>query len=907
MILRSLTVSGLRCFRNPVELNDFSEGINIIYGPNESGKSTLISGLVLAFLNRHDMTGEAIEAFRPWATSLSPLIRAEFTVKGKQYCLEKGFLDKARSILSEWDGLCYQRLDEGKAADDKVRRMMQAQLPTRGLSKNTQWGLAHLLWMPQGKDRFSSPSITEPVIQDYFRQAMGATLFSKKDDKLLGLISKRYADIFTPKTGDFKANSEVNRAEQEVKIAKERLDETLRDLEAIREAEAGLLLQNSSLEELKAESAKLKQEKKDLEDRLNRIKELKSQCDTMKAQLQTATQAWETVKKEWQEVENLKKRIANTEAEIARNEKALDPLKADLDKASKELASKRTAEKDLDKDIRETNHEFQKASDLQQAKNRLELVGNLQVQVKSAQGLAGEISKIEKELRKQPYPNKADIEKAEASQSLIDQREAEARAQGLAVDIIAYTDFDITISTSEDEKTYTIRPDDPLSLVSTDRMTLDIPGLGRIEIKSGSTDVKKLLEQIAVGKKALKEILDRYGVPTLSDLKERYNWGREKNLQLKTLRENLETTLGPGNTLRLLESQLRKEEKALQEQCSKLGMALEELAEADSPDVDALKNRLDGLNEQQDELSKEISKLDTWEKSLSKEVRELEQEISKFKTSNETSSGERKRRLEPYDSDEEKLKSALAEKEEAKTQKENDLAQLEKQIPKNAAELQRDADKLDRDIKKIDEETIPKVSDNRAILRGKLDDAGNRGLYSQAVRYEEALKIAESKQALALRKAKAVRLLHHLGNTRKEQLLDTLTEPIRDEATRIFQLVTSSPARSLELSSDLSLSGIRIDQEDSETIGSMDDFSIGAQEQLMMSVRLALGHFLGQVERQLVVLDDPLVNTDPNRLERILNLLEAASETLQIVILTCHLDRYQDISGKRFHIREAML
>ncbi len=72
MILRSLTVSGLRCFRNPVELNDFSEGINIIYGPNESGKSTLISGLVLAFLNRHDMTGEAIEAFRPWATSLSP-------------------------------------------------------------------------------------------------------------------------------------------------------------------------------------------------------------------------------------------------------------------------------------------------------------------------------------------------------------------------------------------------------------------------------------------------------------------------------------------------------------------------------------------------------------------------------------------------------------------------------------------------------------------------------------------------------------------------------------------------------------------------------------------------------------------------------------------------------------------
>ncbi len=72
--------------------------------------------------------------------------------------------------------------------------------------------------------------------------------------------------------------------------------------------------------------------------------------------------------KEWQEVENLKKRIANTEAEIARNEKALDPLKADLDKASKELASKRTAEKDLDKDIRETNHEFRKPASFSKPK-----------------------------------------------------------------------------------------------------------------------------------------------------------------------------------------------------------------------------------------------------------------------------------------------------------------------------------------------------------------------------------------------------------------------------------------------------------------------------------------------------------------------------------------------------------
>ena len=79
--------------------------------------------------------------------------------------------------------------------------------------------------------------------------------------------------------------------------------------------------------------------------------------------------------------------------------------------------------------------------------------------------------------------------------------------------------MEIAASTSDEEKTYAIRPGEPLSLISADRMALDIRGLGRIEIRSGSADVKQLLRQIAEAKEALKEILDRYGVATLSELK----------------------------------------------------------------------------------------------------------------------------------------------------------------------------------------------------------------------------------------------------------------------------------------------------------------------------------------------------------------------------------------------------
>lgn len=907
MILHSLSISGLRCFRNPIELNDFSEGINIIYGPNETGKSTLITALVLAFLNRHDMTGDAIEALRPWGTSLSPLIVAEFTSGGKRYRLEKGFLENARSILSEWDGRRYQRLDEGKAADERVRQMMQARFSGRGLSKNTQWGLAHLLWMPQGADRFSSPSLAEPGIQDYFRQAMGATIFTRKDDELLGLISKKYADIFTPKEGDFKANSEVSLAQHQLEITQQDLDKASRDLEAIREAESDLLSLNRRLAELDTEVTRLKQQRQDLACQIELIKSLRSQLDTKKAQSQAATQAWQTVWSEWQQVQGLKRTIATTESEIAQKESIVVRLKTNLDKATADLNSKHAIRKDLEQNIKEINGEFQKANDIQQAKNRLELVSSLSKQVKSAQDLSQRISELESELLKQPSPGPSDVKMAEDAKSVIDAAEAEARARGLSIDVVAYRHFDMIVSTSEGQKTYAIRPDGSLTLVSTDRITLDIRDLGRFEIKSGSTDVKKLLERIAMEQKKLGALLDKYMVATVSELRKRYNWGLQQNAEIKTLKETLDRTLGPGNTIQTLEARLRQEEATLQEQCSRIGVTREQLTSVQTPDLHRLKNTLDSLHKEEEQLEKEIAGLEEHQKSLLKQVTDLEQEIGKLRATVEASSGELKRRLEPYDGDEQKLNSVMAEKEKEKVKMEQDLAQLKQLIPENAVELERDALKLDQQIKEIDEVTIPEIRERRAILRGKLEEAGNLGLYSKIAQCEEALQIARSRHQLALRKAQGIRLLHYIAHTRKNQLLNALTEPVKGEVSNLFRTVTGCYDRSIELLPDLSLSGVRIDPENPRAIGAVEDFSIGAQEQLMMCVRLALGRFLGQVERQLVVLDDPLVNTDPDRLGRILDLLEAASKTLQIVILTCHIDRYQGIACKRFDIREATL
>jgi len=48
-------------------------------------------------------------------------------------------------------------------------------------------------------------------------------------------------------------------------------------------------------------------------------------------------------------------------------------------------------------------------------------------------------------------------------------------------------------------------------------------------------------------------------------------------------------------------------------------------------------------------------------------------------------------------------------------------------------------------------------------------------------------------------------------------------------------------------------------------------------------------------ELQVLILDDVLVNTDPVRQDRILDVLGTQADRLQILILTCHPDRYRGV------------
>ena len=62
-----------------------------------------------------------------------------------------------------------------------------------------------------------------------------------------------------------------------------------------------------------------------------------------------------------------------------------------------------------------------------------------------------------------------------------------------------------------------------------------------------------------------------------------------------------------------------------------------------------------------------------------------------------------------------------------------------------------------------------------------------------------------------------------------------------------------------------------------------------------MLVRLAMARLMARERPHPVFLDDALADTDPERFKAIARILRDVSDEMQIVMMTCHRDRYRDL------------
>ena len=152
MKLRQLELEQFRKFDRPLRIAGVADGLNLIVGPNEMGKSTLFAALQAVLFERHRSQAQTVKSFQPAGhEGASPRVALSFEIEGRRHRIEKRFLRRATAELAMPDG---RRL-HGEAAEEALESLLAggggngSAGGRRGTAEAL--GIWSLLWVGQGQ------------------------------------------------------------------------------------------------------------------------------------------------------------------------------------------------------------------------------------------------------------------------------------------------------------------------------------------------------------------------------------------------------------------------------------------------------------------------------------------------------------------------------------------------------------------------------------------------------------------------------------------------------------------------------------------------------------------------------------------------------------------------------------
>ena len=147
MILRSLAVNQFKKFTTPTRLEGIEDGLNVVVGPNEMGKSTLLDALRAVLFEKYSSKAQPIVALQNARNQAAPVVELAFDLDDGLYRIAKRFIKKPYARLSCPDG----RNLEGDAAEETLRDLLDFDEPGKTGAKPDTLGMWNVLWVQQGQ------------------------------------------------------------------------------------------------------------------------------------------------------------------------------------------------------------------------------------------------------------------------------------------------------------------------------------------------------------------------------------------------------------------------------------------------------------------------------------------------------------------------------------------------------------------------------------------------------------------------------------------------------------------------------------------------------------------------------------------------------------------------------------
>lgn len=892
MYLQRIKLENWGPISDSIELAELSAGLNVIHGPNEAGKSTIMDAICRGFFDKHRTS--SIKNRQPWGTSLGPAIEIDFAIGGQQWRLRKQFVEDQGCALHRWSGGKWEKIAQGQTADEQVVGLVSGRLAGAGLTKAEHWGLGQVLWACQGEATCIQVGESQ---QSRLREALKITLDSKPGTAVETLIGGWYDATYTS-SGKMKGGqnrAEVLELQEQLETASgavNMLQGRLLELEQLsHDLDSCEGDQEAAKRELEIEEAELARKRQRLEE-LRAEQRLYDNLVAAKNQTQTE---WERQNKHVNDINEADRAVVATAAQ-AENCKSAVERAAAAAKAAKQLTDR--AVNDRDARRRDLNAAEEAVTNADRGVRFVEARQELEEKkrrFKQVQDLEAKIAGTQKELASLRAPTQSQIKSLRKVAQDLAEKKAQLDVVSLSVTLGPSRKISVTPEIDgKPQSRASFQSAKQYKAIST--MSLDIDGVARVSIRAGESNADSLLGELEKLQRKWKEAVCGFAadeINLLEALASRRTQVEERIEQLREQRPEDQAAAELSEEIEKLQSSTKAyldEDPSLaklKEAPEEVRHLLKELKSAQKhakKQADDAQEHLDSVQNEQKRVDKAAAGESTQQAITGELLKDRRDQAAKLRASDGIT--------------DEARAAALA----AALLKMDAARQRLDATPKPPVEdITHEIAQLDETVKNL-QTGLNKLAMKIGGLRTRVQQAGGEGLYSQLAEATERQEQVTEALARARLDAEAIKVLWEMLQKKKAEVFEAVLQPIRVIVTSEMQRIVGPRYERLEFDESLRPTRVRPSHQNEDA--EVDELSFGTREQLMLLVRLALGRLLSRsIGRQCVILDDPLVNADRSRQRAALRVIEEAAAETQIIIFTCHPNAYDGLSSvKRYDL-----
>lgn len=894
MILRNVRLEGLGCFADGFTAGPFAPGVNVVFAPNGSGKTTLARGVSLGFLEPHRAKAAEIQALRPWGRRLTPQVSIEFEHSGRVYRTHKRFLDASSAGVEMKEGDNWTAFAKGDDADEFLREVLKTDADRPRASKRDSWGLAQVLWTTQGD--LSLPPFSPNVIESV-RGSIGAQL-TAGGSAIREAIEAEFRKFFTPEFGKLKTGrngAPLVRMEAE----RERLSAELQTMEELLNQFED---ESRRIEELRAKSEAAGARRSALQQELEKVQtsviaydQLMTEQKVQHARRNAANSAQKQIRDRIEHMASLRRQVqalenslASLTAEIPGLAKVAGDMREKAEQADLGLESAARCERQA----RETVARAQLARDYTAA---LEQSDRIARQLAAVELKRAEIRAAGQQISAIIAPTGAQIREL---RSVIDRESDAVRRLEMARITVGFTPetpIEIEVIVGEQPGKITCAAQTPVRLAGAPALTFQITGVGRFEASGPVSDfetVRKLLDRERAWLVTFKRQFGSADPDALDALRQRVT---TLEASIKEVNRAINALLGDDTEAGLLEAGARFVART---------QAIEQdhpAWSASAPDADGLRTTANA------DLDRAVRERD----SAAAEMKCARASAVEAGAARDRATGRQTALLANLESDRSLLVGSLADglTDEQRYGRLDEavlefdtcriaLASVEAKLAPFTVDPRLEGERLAGDIARLEQEA--KQSKEELVrAETRIQSLVERRPYGACAELSERLAALNGQLERERLRMNALALLRKTLEDTEAEMMTAVASPIERIASDYLEEICGCSIADVRLTQELAAEQVipAALSEDSDGRVELDRLSGGEQEQVLLCTRLAIGSELARRERQTVVLDDVLAFTDDDRIARVCELLTRLSDRLQIILLTCHPERFASLRG----------